>query len=127
MQTLTEAYIEAMLWAELDEDGDPLDDNCDPSDIDPDSRQSIERDCARFQAEAAPILDTLSATDAQVGHDFLLTRNRHGAGFWDSPEKYGGQENADKLTEIAHTFGESNLYVGDDGVLYIMGEEPTNA
>lgn len=49
-------------------------------------------------------------------HDFWLTRNRHGAGFWD-----GDYEKADgeKLTELAHSFGEINLYVGDDGKIYM--------
>ena len=46
-----------------------------------------------------------------AGHDFFLTRNGHGAGFWDSPEMYGGQENADKLTEIANSFGNVDCYV----------------
>lgn len=36
-------------------------------------------------------------------HDFFLTRNRHGAGFWDKPEHYG--EYADILTEIAQAQG----------------------
>ena len=124
MQTLTDAYIEALLWAGLGDDDEPLDNKYEPSDIDPASRQSIENDCARFTLEAAPILAGLNIPDSQIGHDFLLTRNRHGAGFWDSPEKYG-QENADKLTEISHTFGETDIYVGDDGVLYIAGSEPS--
>jgi hypothetical protein len=121
MQTLTEAYIEALLWSETAEDGTPLDQNYTPADLDPDSRTAIEKDCARFQSDAAPILDTLSVPDSQIGHDFLLTRNRHGAGFWDSPEKYGGQENADKLTDIARTFGEMSAYVGDNGIVDVSG------
>ena len=126
MQTLTDAYIEALLWAELDDNDKPLDANHSPADIDQESLKSIRNDCARFQLEAAPILAGLNVPDSQIGHDFLLTRNRHGAGFWDSPEKYG-QDNADKLTEIAHTFGETDIYVGDDGILYIAGSEPNNA
>ena len=125
MQTLTDAYIQALLWAETDGDSNPLDDNYKPSDIDPASRQSIEKDCERFSVEAKAILAGLNIPDSQIGHDFLLTRNHHGAGFWDSPEKYGGQETADKLTEIAQAFGETDIYVGDDGVLYIAGSEPT--
>jgi hypothetical protein len=122
MQTLTEAYIEALLWSELEEDGTPLDQNYTPADLDPDSRTAIENDCARFQSEAAPILDTLGVPDSQIGHDFLLTRNRHGTGFWDRPEMYGGQDSADKLTDIAHTFGETNAYIGDDGIVYVTGD-----
>jgi hypothetical protein len=54
-------------------------------------------------------------TPAQIGHDFWLTRNRHGAGFWDR----GLGDLGDKLTAAAHTYGESNLYVGDDGQVYV--------
>jgi len=49
----------------------------------------------------------------QVVYDFWLTRNRHGAGFWD-----GDYENGEVLTDIAHSFGEVNTYEGDDHLLY---------
>lgn len=55
----------------------------------------------------------------QVAHDLWLTRNGHGAGFWDDPEYYGGQENADMLSKIATEMGEQHAYVGDDGKIYI--------
>lgn len=41
-----------------------------------------------------------------LGHDFCLTRNRHGAGFWDR----GWEELGTWLTSWAHIFGSSNLY-----------------
>lgn len=51
----------------------------------------------------------------QAGHDFYLTRNRHGAGFWDGdwPSVEGKL-----LTKWSHTFGTFALYVGDDGRIY---------
>lgn len=57
---------------------------------------------------------------ATTGHDFYLTRNRHGAGFWDrysgdSPEARAG----DRLTSAAHVYGESELYPGEDRKLHI--------
>ena len=50
-----------------------------------------------------------------AAHDFILTRNGHGAGFWD-----GGWHApwGDRLTEIAKRFGELHCYVGDDGLIY---------
>ena len=45
------------------------------------------------------------------GHDFWLTRNRHGAGFWDR----GLGELGERLTEACRPYGEVNLYVTDDG------------
>lgn len=42
----------------------------------------------------------------QAGHDFWLTRNRHGAGYWDR-----GLGNLGKrLTESAHGYGEVCVY-----------------
>jgi hypothetical protein len=51
-----------------------------------------------------------------AGHDFWLTRNGHGAGFWDGdwPEPL-----ATVLTDAAHAFGELSPYVGDDGLIYL--------
>lgn len=51
-----------------------------------------------------------------AGHDFALTRNRHGAGFWDGdlPEDLGN-----RLTEAAHAEGEVSPYLGDDSLIYV--------
>lgn len=45
-----------------------------------------------------------------AGHDFWLTRNGHGAGYWDR----GLGELGDKLTAAAKTFGGIDLYLGED-------------
>ena len=59
------------------------------------------------------LLDDFDDTD--IAHDFWLTRQGHGAGFWDGvyPDEIG-----DKLTEISNDFRELYIYVGDDGQLY---------
>lgn len=44
-----------------------------------------------------------------AAHDFFLTRNRHGAGFWDKEDRYGDDESK-ILTEIAHECGEADCY-----------------
>jgi hypothetical protein len=49
--------------------------------------------------------------DDAIGHDFWLTRNGHGAGFWDR----GLGELGDFLTKMSKPFGEATLYVSDDG------------
>lgn len=53
----------------------------------------------------------------QIGHDFWLTRNGHGAGFWDR----GLGERGDYLTSMAKPHGEAYLIIGDDGGLYYHG------
>lgn len=52
-----------------------------------------------------------------AGHDFALTRNGHGAGFWDGdlPDDLGA-----RLTEASKVAGECWPYLGDDGTVYIQ-------
>ena len=50
-----------------------------------------------------------------AGHDFWLTRNGHGCGYWDGDWPKGIGVGLDKL---AHKFGEFDLFVGDDGLIY---------
>ena len=47
--------------------------------------------------------------------DFWLTRNGHGAGFWDGDRK---APHSDKLTELSKSFGQVDLFVGDDSRIY---------
>src|SRR5215213_9921810 len=51
---------------------------------------------------------------SQAGHDFWLTRNRHGAGFWDR----GLGDLSNRLSDASKVYGEVDLYVGDDGQIY---------
>ena len=52
----------------------------------------------------------------QFAHDFWLTRNGHGSGFWDR----GLGKLGDQLTEHSKTFGSCDLYVSDDGEICIL-------
>jgi hypothetical protein len=118
------AYVECALWASNDESdesgGEPMDANYGIDDIDSDTLASMVDDCRRFQEENAADLalyDHPEWTAAELGgHDFWLTRNHHGAGFWDRdclPRDAG-----ERLTEAAHACGTVDLYLGDDGVIY---------
>lgn len=115
MDPFTTAYIEAALWSTTDDDGQPLAATYFETDIAPATREEMEKDCAAFQSAH---FETFRHgwTLEQAGHDFWLTRNRHGAGFWD--RGYGDGKAGRLLTEAAHSFGTFNLYVGDDGMIY---------
>ena len=63
------------------------------------------KDCDIFQLKAGELLEDWPLD--QAGHDFWLTRNGHGAGFWDGDWKDSAGAS---LTEIAKSFGECNLY-----------------
>ena len=58
--------------------------------------------------------DPIALSPVQMGHDFWFTRNRHGAGFWDR----GLGDVGEKLTDIAQSMGEQDVYVADDGWAY---------
>lgn len=54
---------------------------------------------------------------AYMAHDWILTRNRCGSGFWDGDwDKEFGQ----KLTDLCHKQGEIELYLGDDQLIYAL-------
>ena len=103
IDTFTEAYIEALLWSSCDCDadgnmGENFEDH-DSDDFDKASLTEILSDCAAFQTEHADLIeDNLK----QAGHDFALTRNRHGTGFWDGEWP---SEASKTLTEASHAYG----------------------
>lgn len=123
------AYIGCALWSSTDNSdpetgGEPLDYNYGPEDLEESARVKMESDCASFYNDPANRegLDTWReafGTDEQAGHDFWLTRNRHGAGFWD--HFYGDTEDTkagDRLSDAAKAYGGVDLYVGDDGKIH---------
>lgn len=44
----------------------------------------------------------------QLGHDFFLTRNGHGAGFWDRYMAGDGERLGRELTDIAKAYGSTD-------------------
>ena len=115
IETVLTAYVECALWASTDwDDGEPLDGLYSADDLAPEALASMRAEVADFLG-ACSELDLSPITAEQFGHDFWLTRNGHGAGFWDR----GNGELGDTLTALAHPYGESNVYVGDDGSIYV--------
>jgi hypothetical protein len=108
-QKMLDAYVEAALFSSSDESdeggGDPLDKNYGPSDLAADAKRKMAADVKKFLAENA---DDIGSDYKQAGHDFWLTRNGHGAGFWDGDWL---EEAGERLTKASKRFGEQNLYV----------------
>ena len=114
----TLAYMEALLWSETDDNGASLDSKYSISDFAGETLAQIIIDCTHFQREAN--LDQIQGVEnvqESAGHDFWLTRAGHGAGFWDGdwPEPFDIL-----LTNLSEKFGEQDIYVGDDGELYLQ-------
>ncbi len=106
----TEGYIEALLWSSEPDEGWP-----EEAVLSADLRHRCEIECQAFLYRAAVWIDAEPTEPgmARAGHDFALTRNGHGAGFWDG----GWPVYGDLLAKIAKSFGEIDLYVSDGGEL----------
>lgn len=100
-QRFMAGYTDAALWTNPSSRG-----------ISPALEAAMLADARKFLSKAEVMLP-INEMD-RAGHDFWLTRNREGAGFWDG---FWG-EDGDALTELAHEFPEADVYVGDDNLLY---------
>ena len=108
------SYLETALWSSItEEEGNPLDDTYSIDDIDKASIEKAEKEVKAFEEKAESLLSDDDKAQ-HVGHDFWLTRNGHGAGFWD-----GDYVNGEALTQLAKSFGTCDMYVGDDGKVYL--------
>ncbi|MDP2676472.1 MAG: hypothetical protein Q8O83_02190 [bacterium] len=106
-------YLECALWSSTEgsEDGDmgaSLEDNYGIEDIDPKTLKEMIKECEDFQKYAKVELAQYykEYDESRAGHDFWLTRNGHGVGFWDR----GLGELGDKLSEKSKPFGSYDLY-----------------
>lgn len=116
-----EAYFEAALWSTTDADTmEPLDDLADLDDVQrlmPKWFAEQRRDIADFREANAALL-AKAGDDSQNGHDFWLTREGHGAGFWD--RGYGAV--GDRLSDASKAYGTA----GDELSIelpYLLAEE----
>lgn len=121
LETFLNAYIACMLWSSTDENGEPLDGLDLPLSIE--AKRIARDECESFlfasQVLFLGLPEWYGQNDggiyAYAGHDFWLTRNGHGAGFWDR----GLGDLGDRLTELCKTYGEQSPVVGDDGYIYL--------
>lgn len=123
LEDVYKGYASAALWSTNDIDTDePLDQNYSLYDICHAAKVEMKRDIEKFVKENSQALKDSGLDDEQIGHDFWLTRNGHGAGFWDR----GLEENiSEQLTKSAGSFKTVDLYVGDDGIIHSMSEKKT--
>ena len=119
LDEFTQGYVEAMFWTECNSDNPELEDAT-FGDLAPETLAAIIEDCAAFQDANADDLAKAYETEkivydeSRAGHDYWLTRNGHGAGFWDRGLGFVGE-----ALSIACRHRTVDLYRGDDGRLYI--------
>lgn len=121
-----QGYEAAALWSSTDtvfdkETGGEKNIELDEYEAAPETKAVFRENCREFCDFAAPLLaeaiERNGYTAERAGHDFWLTRNHHGAGFWDRNELDEGGL-GQKLTDAAHTHGEVYLYLGEDELVY---------
>lgn len=97
LDAFTQGYIKCLFFTWPEDEGDDDEESefvggitsPDYSDLAGSALATIMDDCAKFQADNAALLAEAYARDyseERAGHDFWLTRNGHGAGYWDRDE-----------------------------------------
>lgn len=122
----TRGYIECAMWSTQDEDEEcPIDQSYGWWDIDLMSLLDVRDDCERFQKKYVTELtgyciaregESIGDLMDYAGHDYWLSRNGHGAGFFDR----GNDKVFSVLQEAARQEGSSDLVIGGSGKLYFQ-------
>lgn len=124
LESFTRAYLDCALWSssigpghDCAEDTSLQSAGYDLDDMAAESLATMREECKAFyDANVSAWGEHWS--DEQAGHDYWLTRNRHGAGFWDRYARGDGYSIGTRLTDASHSDGERDLYIGDDGKIY---------
>jgi hypothetical protein len=118
LDSFTQQYLETALWSSTDDNGEPLDENYTLQDFAPETIKQAVEDCEAFQRDQAELLEQAYERDgydaSNAGHDFWLSRNGHGAGFFDR----GREDHWTDLQAEARTWGTVDLFVADTGEIY---------
>ncbi len=130
LSEFAQGYVEAAFWLLDEEDAKRFRNGANFGHLAVKALKEMVADCDAFEKENETMLALAYAsgdyTANRAGVDFWLTRNGHGAGYWDCGELTklivgkNNETNVGKvLTERAHVYGSMDLYRGDDGKLYV--------
>lgn len=117
------AYVACALWSSTDtlsdDSGEDTSDHVvslDGYELGAGVEDELVKDLFEFMTDPDLAEDLEGLDPEQVAHDFWLTRNRHGVGFWDR----GLGERGERLTAACRPYGAVDLYLGDDGLVYVF-------
>jgi hypothetical protein len=106
LNDMVKGYLECAQWT--NEDLDNVDSIFENSTL-----KQAKNDCESFLTE----IDNITSLEAsQMGHDFWLTRNGHGAGFFDRTQELT-ETQIENFTKVAQTFKEVNIYLNNNKLL----------
>lgn len=117
LSQLAQGYVEAMYFTSTGPDDDDLAEAA-FDDLASEAMESIVSDCDAFAAQAEPMITFPSELldDHRMGRDFWYSRSGAGTGFW-ARDELG--DAAERLDRIATGFTTTDLYRGDDGLIYL--------
>jgi len=108
-------YIMSMLWSTQNpatEEEEYLDENYSIENISPELEKASKNDLRKFIEANKDDIKSTGMTPEMLGHDLWLTREHHGAGFWD--RGYG--EAGERMTKFAHDLKGIDLELNDDKI-----------
>ncbi len=117
--------IETLLWIAPDDTTD-----YDDARLSPDLETKLRSEWIAFAIQASelgfdpeehrvgPIDPSQGDERAYMAHDWILTRNRTGCGFWEAGR--WAEEFRQPLTDLCHRQGEIELYLGDDQLIHSL-------
>lgn len=114
MEVAEKGMLAAALWTMCDGGGNPVADDLTIDAFDPQTRSELRGDLHAFVMSNVDDIAESGLDSEQIGHDFWMTRQHHGVGFWDR----GLGEVGTRLTEACHPFGEVYLERSENSVVY---------
>jgi hypothetical protein len=124
LDDFTRGYMECAEWCALvarDDDPEMTDnDRAECIGFDSDAIAQAKADCADFQTSNESDMLTyyeLGRDPAHAGHDFYLTRNGAGAGFWDR----GDDPVYTRLSDACRPYGSADCMYDTESKTYFFG------
>jgi hypothetical protein len=120
INNILNGYLNTALWATSSAEGN-LDDFYSVEDFSKEAKQKARADVEKFVSMAEADINKIlsgfwdTAKMETIGHDLFLTRNGHGAGFWDGDYE---EEIGKNLTNISKSMGSADAYIGDDNRIH---------
>lgn len=123
LDAIVNHYLIGLLFAETDPSDQPWDDNYSTEDFTEEATAAAQADCKEFLAKCDTLAldltniafsdDSVASSEERIGHDLALTRNGHGAGFWDR----GLGELGQRLTDLCSQMGSVYIFSNDNKTL----------
>lgn len=115
LSPMVRAYLECAEWCGIDEEDRESYEEADTVAWTNAALVQARQDCEAFLELIQGVVWEEAMSEERLGHDFWLTRNRHGVGFWDR----GLGKLGETLTKWAHMFGEQSVRLVERGVITV--------